>query len=173
MVYFWNSFLGNTVFEEEDCFNWTNCKKCGIYSTNVSIKEHQELLCPKRIISCIYKATGCPYRSEADIMMAHQAMCEYRPGYNVIKCESCGDPIHQPKFQREKSFENQKICIHCRTEVKSRPNSLMVRRNYTDQVELGSDEHEAASNHEEMACMRHNWKVMNFRRESTYDFLRW
>ena len=31
MVHFWNSFLGNTIYEEEDCFKWTYCKDCGIY----------------------------------------------------------------------------------------------------------------------------------------------
>ena len=138
MVHFWNSFLGNTIYEEEDCFKWTYCKDCGIYrwvrvctglytfvhffestnqiqifSTNVSIKEHKELLCPKRIQSCIYKSTGCPFKGPADTMMSHQASCQYRPGYNIIKCEICGDPIHLPKFSKTK-FENQKRCFNCR-----------------------------------------------------------
>ena len=83
------------------------------FSTNVSIKEHKELLCPKRIQSCIYKSTGCPFKGPADTMMSHQASCQYRPGYNVIKCEICGDPIHVPKFSKTK-FENQNRCFNCR-----------------------------------------------------------
>ena len=88
-----------------------------VFSTNVSIKEHKELLCPKRIVCCIYKSTGCPHKGPADTMMSHQASCQYRPGYNIIKCEICGDPIHLPKFSKTK-FENQKRCFNCRLEVK-------------------------------------------------------
>ena len=144
MVYFWNSFLGNTIYEEEDCFNWTNCKDCGIYrwaknlksvkntvfSTNVSIKEHKELLCPKRIQSCIYKSTGCPFKGPADTMMTHQASCQYRPGYNVVKCEFCGDPIHQPKFSKTK-FENSKRCFNCRSPVFCPKRSQVGTPNWT------------------------------------------
>ena len=88
-----------------------------IFSTNVSIKEHKELLCRKRIQSCIYKSTGCPFKGPADTMMSHQASCQYRPGYNIIKCEICGDPIHLPKFSKTK-FENQKRCFNCRLTLK-------------------------------------------------------
>ena len=88
-----------------------------VFSTNVSIKEHKELLCPKRIVCCIYKSTGCPHKGPADTMMSHQASCQYRPGYHIIKCEICGDPIHLPKFSKTK-FENQKRCFNCRLEVK-------------------------------------------------------
>ena len=90
-----------------------------VFSTNVSIKEHKELLCPKRIVCCIYKSTGCPHKGPADTMMSHQASCQYRPGYNIIKCEICGDPIHLPKFSKTK-FENQKRCFNCRFSIKSR-----------------------------------------------------
>ena len=98
---------------EQACTDIQVNQSLSIFSTNVSIKEHKELLCPKRIQCCIYKSTGCPFKGPADTMMSHQASCQYRPGYNIIKCEICGDPIHLPKFSKTK-FENHKRCFNCR-----------------------------------------------------------
>lgn len=72
------------------------CGLCGLKVKAIDLKEHEDSLCPERIVQCQF----CHLDSKAGELVQHEGYC----GSRTEKCEECGDFVMLKDWEKHQKM---------------------------------------------------------------------